>query len=151
MGLRTRLKRRVKHFLTGAQTPSSSPQPPSAPASADGRLSEATQAPPPQKAAPPPTSTAGADTPPADDKVARHFERTRRAVLRFIDEAGGTASLADMHELSERKYFIGHKRFSDLMETLVDASLIDFDHSRGEAHLTEAGRTLAHTPMPRRS
>ena len=97
-------------------------------------------APPPVEASPPP---------PSDDKVARHFERTRRAVLRLIDDQGGTASLAEMHDYSERKYFIGHKRFSDLMETLVDEALIDFDHAKGEATITQAGRTLAHTKMPR--
>ncbi len=86
----------------------------------------------------------------AEAKAARHFERTRRAVLKFIDEKGGVAKLSDMHDYSERKYFIGHRRFSDLMETLLEDALIDYDHGSGEASLTEAGRTLGNTKMPPR-
>ena len=72
-------------------------------------------------------------------KAAKHFERTRRAMLKFVVDQGGTASLADMHDRSERRYFIGHKRFSTLMEGLVDEGLIDFDHATGVAAITAAG------------
>ena len=73
-------------------------------------------------------------------KAAKHFERTRRAMLKFVVDQGGTASLADMHDRSERRYFIGHKRFSTLMEGLVDEGLIDFDHATGTAAITAGGR-----------
>jgi len=100
-------------------------------------------------------STAPETVPPTSDslreaKAAHHFEKTRRGVLRFIDEQGGEASLADMHDHSERRYFVGHKRFSDLMEGLVADSLISYDHGAGRAALTEAGRALGHTKMPPR-
>ena len=72
-------------------------------------------------------------------KAAKHFERTRRAMLKFVVDQGGTASLADMHDRSERRYFIGHKRFSTLMEGLVDEGLIDFDHATGTAAITAGG------------
>ena len=100
------------------------------------------------------TATAAAPATPessdAEAKAARHFERTRRAVLRFIDEQGGVAGLADMHDYSERKYFIGHRRFSDLMETLLEDALIDYDHGAGEARITDKGRELGNTKMPPR-
>ena len=73
-------------------------------------------------------------------KAAKHFERTRIAMLKFIVDQGDEASLADMHELSERRYFIGHKRFSTLMEGLVEEDLIDFDHATGIASITGAGK-----------
>ena len=111
-------------------------------------------APPSVQAAPPPPATppepapapAKAAEPPKDPKAeemakkaAKHFERTRKAMLKFVIEQGGEASMADMHELSERRYFIGHKRFSDLMEGIVGEGLIDFDHSSGMATITDAG------------
>ena len=73
-------------------------------------------------------------------KAAKHVERTRVAMLKFIVEQGGQAGLAEMHDLSERRYFIGHKRFSDLMEGIVDEGLIEYDHSAGIATITEDGR-----------
>ena len=64
-------------------------------------------------------------------------------VLRSVaGPEGGEASLADMHAHSERRYFIAHKRFSDLMESLVDDGLIDFDHSTGMATISSAGAEL---------
>ena len=38
-------------------------------------------------------------------------------------DAGGRASLADMHQHSEMRYFIGHQKFSQMMEGLVDTVL----------------------------
>ena len=73
-------------------------------------------------------------------KAAKHVERTRVAMLKFIVEQGGQAGLADMHDLSERRYFIGHKRFSNLMEGIVDEGLIEYDHGAGIATITEDGR-----------
>ena len=73
-------------------------------------------------------------------KAAKHFERTRVAMLKFVVDQGGTAGLADMHDLSERRYFIGHKRFSTLMEGLVEEGLIDFDHGANLATVTANGK-----------
>ncbi|MEC8422308.1 MAG: hypothetical protein VX000_00955 [Myxococcota bacterium] len=69
------------------------------------------------------------------------MRRTRKGVLTFIIDAGGSASLADMHDHSEQRYFVGHKKFSDLMEAMIADAHIDYDGSVGEAAITEAGRS----------
>ncbi len=164
MGLRSRLKNRVRRVLgrTEAPSPRTPPRPAAAtPVPPQTAAPVASDAPPAPTAATPPAATLHRADPPtkapepavasdADAKAARHFERTRRAVLRFIDEQGGVSSLADMHDYSERKYFIGHRRFSDLMETLLDEGLIEYDHASGEATLNDKGRTLGQTKMPPR-
>jgi hypothetical protein len=76
-------------------------------------------------------------------KAARHLEKTHRGVLRFLDERSGTAPLGELHDHSERRYFIAHRKFSDLMETMISEGHIDYDHSKGIATLTEAGRAYA--------
>ncbi|MBL8615453.1 MAG: hypothetical protein JNM72_07585 [Deltaproteobacteria bacterium] len=63
-------------------------------------------------------------------------------MLKLLIEKGGTAGLGELHDHSERRYFIGHKKFSDMMEGLVAAGLIDFDHGAGQAQITAAGRAL---------
>lgn len=163
VGLRTRLKRRVRALLGQPEAAAAPPAAASTRVEPRATVPRQSAAPTPPQAVPAapaapvssaaPAAPAAAATGPDDEakaKAARHFERTRRAVLKLIDDKGGTASLAEMHDYSERKYFIGHKRFSDLMETLLDESLIDFDHASGQAHITDNGRTLAHTKMPPR-
>ena len=128
MRKRDRLKNRIKRMMSGgadaqAVPPAASPPPTSPPVQA---------APPPTPApaepAPVPAKVAEAPVDPEAEekakKAAKHVERTRKAMLKFVIEQGGEASMADMHELSERRYFIGHKRFSDLMEGLVGEGLI---------------------------
>ena len=143
MRKRDRLKNRLKRMMgAGAESQAPAAKTPRPPA------------PPPVQAAPPPPpapvkpapAPAKAAEPAADPeademakKAAKHVERTRVAMLKFVIEQGGEASMADMHALSERRYFIGHKRFSDLMEGIVGEGLIDFDHSSGVATITEAG------------
>jgi hypothetical protein len=61
-------------------------------------------------------------------------------VLRFIDKAGGRSSLAEMHDHSEMRYFIGHQKFSQMMEGLIDDGLLVYDASLGEGELTSEGR-----------
>jgi phosphoribosyl-ATP pyrophosphohydrolase len=72
--------------------------------------------------------------------VAKHFEKTRKAVLKKLAEEGGEAELALLHDYSERRYFIAHKKFSNLMEELVAEELLLFDHGSGMATLTDGGR-----------
>lgn len=74
-------------------------------------------------------------------KIAKHLRRTRKGVLQFIIDAGGSTTLAEMHDHSERRYFVGHKKFSDLMEGMIADDHIDYDGSVGEARITEAGRS----------
>ena len=114
MGLRTRLKNRVRRILsrTEASPPSVAPHAAAAaPPASSGPVPPATPVappveparpvPPPMEAPPPKAPEPSTDSE-AEAKAARHFERTRRAVLRFIDEQGGVSSLAEMHDYSER-------------------------------------------------
>ncbi len=134
MGLRSRIKGRVKRLLGQDDRP------------APGAAAPPAVSPPPAPAASPPAPPAppvGQTEEEAEQarKLARIMLRARKGTLQFVDEQGGVASLADMHENSERRYFVAHKRFSDLMEGLVAEALIDYDASVGEATLTEAGRS----------
>ena len=149
MRKRDRLKNRLKRLMGGPVDI----QPPVADAPAPIVPPPAQVAPPkpvapPKLVAPPkpvPAPEAVAEAPPdskAEEmakKAAKHFEKTRVAMLKFVIEQGGEASMADMHALSERRYFIGHRRFSDLMEGIVGEGLIDFDHATGMAQITDAG------------
>ena len=56
----------------------------------------------------------------SEEKVQKHLAKTRKGVLKMVLEKGGSATLAEMHDFSERRYFIAHKKFSELMEGLVD-------------------------------
>ena len=56
------------------------------------------------------------------------------------DEHPGEATLAEMHDFSERRYFIAHKKFSDLMESMIEEGQIDYDHGEGRATLTDKGK-----------
>ena len=68
------------------------------------------------------------------------IDRARAGVLRFVSDRGGSASLGDIHEFSEKKYFIMHQGFSRLMEGMVSEGLIDFDRTSNTASLTRAGQ-----------
>ena len=164
MRKRDRLKRGLRQLLgrsDNAGTPKSVPVPPPDPVvktvSGDAAVEDVAvaQPDPPPPASPsvnesePPPAEAES-TPDAEEedakaaemaaKAAKHFEKTRVTMLKFVVDQGGTASLADMHERSERRYFIGHKRFSLLMEGLVEEELIDFDHATGVATITADGQ-----------
>ena len=136
MGIRSRLKRLLKRDK-GTRIEDTPPPPRPAPP----------PKPPPKSTSkpkrivvekPPEPAQEKAD-PPADDKVARHFEKARRGVLKLVQDEGGVSTLNAMHSHSERRYFIAHKKFSDLMEGLVDEGLITYDPAEGEATLTPAG------------
>jgi hypothetical protein len=59
------------------------------------------------------------------------------------DERGRSMSMADMHDHSERRYFIAHRSFSDLMETWIGEGLVTYD--------PESGRWWSRTPAARSS
>jgi hypothetical protein len=73
------------------------------------------------------------------EKIARHKLRTRLGLLNKIQENGGTIGLAELHDHSERRYFVGHKKFSDLMEDLVREEMLVFDWESQEATITDQG------------
>ena len=73
------------------------------------------------------------------------LQRARKGVVKFVVDQEGKAALGDMHNFSQKKFFIGHQSFSKLMESLVDEKLIEFDQSTGTATatVTEVGRAFA--------
>ena len=65
--------------------------------------------------------------------------------MKKILELGEETPLREIHDHSERRYFIGHQRFSQLLEELVDDGLVDFNWDQNTASLTEAGRNELET------
>ncbi|MEL6349074.1 MAG: hypothetical protein AAFV53_38575 [Myxococcota bacterium] len=138
MGIRTRIKNRLKRILGQTPEPAPSPHPmPSREPVVSKPSAPARRVPKPAETAPEPSP----EEKEKQEKAARHFERARKGVLKFVSKKpDGVASLAEMHEHSEMRYFIGHQRFSKLMEGLVGEGLVDFDSTQGTATLTSAGR-----------
>ena len=88
---------------------------------------------------PPPPKNKSESKPISEDKVAKHWKKAKKGVLKKAKELGSNASLADLHNHSEKRYFIGHQRFSQLMEELVEEELIDYDWEAQEANITPKG------------
>ena len=147
MGIRRKIKDRIKRFAgieaasqskTEVQpktvTSSSTSEPKTIPAkpekfATEGQTKEAGKS--PQERSEPTVDEA---------KVAKHLARTRKGILKFVLKQGGTSSLADMHDHSERRFFVGHKKFSDLMEAMVDEGLLLYSWEQQEATITDLGR-----------
>lgn len=77
-----------------------------------------------------------------EQKIQKHLHRTRLGLLQFLQKKGGVLGLADLHDHSEKRYFIGHKKFSDLLEAMVAEGVIAYDWSTQQATLTEKGMNL---------
>jgi hypothetical protein len=77
----------------------------------------------------------------SDERQRAYFERTRKGVLRWLADQGGSAPMREMHDFSQSKFLVAHQGFSKLMEACVDEGLVEFD--RGTVTLTDAGRTVA--------
>ena len=75
-----------------------------------------------------------------ETKQSELLERARLGVLKFVSDRGGSARLSDIHEFSEKKFFIAHQGFSRLMDGMVTEGLMDFDFTSNTAILTESGR-----------
>ena len=84
-----------------------------------------------------------------DEKILKHRRRTKVALLKLTAKSDGTAPLGDLHDLAERRYFIAHKAFSDLMEEMVAEGLFLYDWSAGEATITELGKEWIQTDAKR--
>lgn len=135
-----------------AETPAPAPEAPTPAAKTPAPPKP--QAPPPKQDAPlPPLPQVGESVrqrplmdqkPPrpesAEERQARHQHRTRMGLLRFVAEAGGQTTLADLHEHSASTYFVAHIVFSRMMEKLTDEGLLAFDHDTSVASLTAKGR-----------
>jgi predicted methyltransferase len=77
----------------------------------------------------------------SEEKQRAYFERTKKGVLLWLADQGGSAEMREMHDYSASKFLVAHQGFSKLMEACVDEGLVEFD--RGTVSLTDAGRTLA--------
>ena len=152
MGLRSRIKGRIKKALG---TPEEVPQPvaPSSPAPAVQTTAQtaerpANSTPKPESAqkkvtvaqASPKTDSGDGRKPISEDKVKKHMLKTRKGVLKFVHDNGGSATLAEMHDYSERRFFVAHKKFSDLMEAMIADEQIDYNAAESVATLTETGK-----------
>ena len=77
----------------------------------------------------------------SEEKQRAYFERTKKGVLLWLANQGGSAEMREMHDYSASKFLVAHQGFSKLLEACVDEGLVEFD--RGTVSLTDAGRTLA--------
>src|SRR5262249_54503916 len=75
-----------------------------------------------------------------EEKRQAHWLKTKKAMLQLAADKGGTGSLAEMHQISESRYFIAHQRFSQMMEECVDEGLFDVDGH--DVVLTDKGRAF---------
>ncbi|MBP6342407.1 MAG: hypothetical protein KA403_00560 [Candidatus Omnitrophica bacterium] len=74
------------------------------------------------------------------DKQQQFFERARKGVLQHLNDQGCKLNMSELHEYSLKKYLIQHQRFSQMMESFVAESLVEFDWGTQDVTLTEAGR-----------
>ena len=146
MGLRSRLKNKLMDLVGPAPAPTPAPAVPVARSSAPPTApTPAAPATPAATAARP--AVAKAPLSPEEEakqaKIAAHQEKARKGVLKYLLDKGGSAEMADMHDYSERRYFIAHAGFRRMMEGYVADGLIDYSPTTGVATLTEHGRAYA--------
>ncbi|MBM4391165.1 MAG: hypothetical protein FJ090_08590 [Deltaproteobacteria bacterium] len=73
-------------------------------------------------------------------KQARHWARTRKGMLKWLADQGGSASMKEMHDKAEAKYFVAHRSFSRLMEEFTEEGLVTYSGTTGLVELTDQGR-----------
>ena len=78
-----------------------------------------------------------------EEKIRKHREKTKRGLLLQLHKQGGHQSLAELHDYSERRFFVAHRAFSTLMEEFVEEQLVIWDATTGVITLTEEGRVYA--------
>lgn len=81
-------------------------------------------------------------TPEALEKQRQFFERARKGVLQYLEDQGGKLNMSELHDYSLKKYLIQHQRFSQMMETFVAETLVEFDWGTQDVTLTDAGRAF---------
>lgn len=92
-------------------------------------------------ATPPATPPAGEAAVDADAaKQKRHWARTRKGMLKWLAEQGGSSPMKAMHDKAEAKYFVAHRSFSRLMEEFTEEGLVNYSGTTGLVELTDAGR-----------
>jgi hypothetical protein len=137
-----RFLKKLLHRLRPAQAESLKTQPAPKAASSSATLKPASTVPieatkptpqvaPPQADPPKPAPQAATEASPDEEKIKKHREKTRAALLKHLAEKGGSLSLAELHDFSERRYFVAHRAFSTLMEELVEDEAISWDPQAG--------------------
>jgi hypothetical protein len=135
MGIRSRLR----NLVLGPSEPERAPAPP--PERAPAPPPVRAPAPPPPVAAPAPK---GKDDPEVRAKFDKIVAKAKLGVLKHVldTSADGRMAMADMHDFSERRFFIAHRSFSDLMETWTGEGLVTYDPETGNVTVTDAGRAF---------
>lgn len=147
MSIRSRLKKKIHKILGIHPQSQAAPEPSSikkdpTPQSKSVSPAEKSSSPQPIKAATPPTIATAPTTPKKkidEDKIQRHLLRTKKGLLKFLQKEGGSADLAALHTHSETRFLIGHQKFSELMESMVDTKLIQYNWDIQEATITQKG------------
>ena len=154
MGLRDRLVNRVRSVLgkpaerPPASVPVASPVLPVAP-TAPVAAPVAAPVPAPRTGSPagPPGVTGAASVEDPSEKAAKVEKarsRARKGVLLHIDKQGGSMNMSDAHDFSERRFFIAHRGFSDMMGWWIEAGYVHYEEP--VMHLTDSGRAFAQDP-----
>lgn len=150
MGLRDRLVNRARSVLGKPAAPPPAPVPvasPVLPVAPTAPVAAPVPAPRTGSPAPPPGATGAA---PVEDpaekaaKVEKARSRARKGVLLHIEKQGGSIKMSDAHDYSERRFFIAHRGFSDMMGWWIDAGYVHYED--GVMHLTDSGRAFAQDP-----
>jgi len=150
MGLRDRLVNRARSVLgkPAERPPASVPvAPPVLPVAPTAPVAAPVAAPRTGSPAGHPGVT---ETAPVEDpaekaaKIEKARSRARKGVLLHIEKQGGSINMSDAHDFSERRFFIAHRGFSDMMGWWIEAGYVRYDEPI--MHLTDSGRAFAQDP-----
>ena len=134
------------HMPATAATPVVAPAVvPAAPAVVPAAPAMVPAAPPPAAAAhtravPKPTPVVSDEEAERKEKTRKHLLKTKQGMLRWLDQQGGQSPMGPMHDYCERRFFVAHRGFSNLMEELTEGGLVLYEGDSGTVTLTEAGR-----------
>ena len=146
-----RIRERLRKLLGGDLAPATDavspaahpvPRPPAPvePAPAPGEPPPVLAESPAAPVEPPAGESAPAADAPDAAKQARHWARTRKGMLKWLVDQGGTATMKDMHDKAESKYFVAHRSFSRLMEEFTEEGLVSYSGTTGIVQVTDQGR-----------
>ena len=76
---------------------------------------------------------------------AKHMKKTKRGLLKKLKESGGDMPLRDLHDYSEKRFFMGHQKFSLLMEELVEEDLVEYSYEDRTVSLGEKAEEFLRT------
>ena len=76
----------------------------------------------------------------SEEQQKLHLLKTRRGLLEFLAGMGGIVNISELHTHSEATYFVGHKKFSDLMIVMIADGVLQHDDEKNDFMLTDKGR-----------